>query len=637
MLNRLQPLLPLFSLLVLIAVGYGVYEPGLKGPFLLDDAANIGPARLSALSWEEMRANAFSTDRLGGLSRSISTLTLGLSHHIHGAEASGFKRENLLLHLANGLLVFWLTRLLFLAIRPKGTLTASSAALAVAALWLLHPLQVSTVLYVVQRLVLLSAFFSLLALCLYVQGRLLAHRRPTAGTLLMLLGLAVIWPLGVLSKENAVLLVLVIPLLEWFVLRLRTHSARERRLLAVVLAVFVTAPLAVGLIYAGTHVDVLLAGYAGRDFSLTERLLTQAHVMWLYIGLILVPIPGNMSLFHDGFAVQRTLDLTTTIAITGIAAAVLLGFLLRRTAPLVGLGILWFFAWHLLESTVIPLELVFEHRNYLALMGVSLALVAAVMPVFARPTLRVPVAFGLLALAALLAMNTAARSFVWGDAELMARTDYETNASSPRLLEAMMAFAESRSDHDQALHYARQLQALIPGSAYPFLKEVRLLCDDPATAAAPLEQALVLAESGRVSPGSINVSRALLVRVFQGACPAVTENQMLTLAKALSENPRVHMSASTIAAQVTYAMAAMMAGDRETAANLARQFLAAGHAHSAGKFTDTVEAAAQMAAELPTRQEAIHFLEDVTSEYAEVLRDRGTRVYVRLPPEAGEQ
>jgi protein O-mannosyl-transferase len=631
MTHPLRLIAPVIALALVLVATYVAYLPGLDGPFLLDDPANIQPARLSELTWHEISANVFGSERLGGISRSIGILSLAVTEYLYGSVASAFKHENLLLHLANGLLVFWLARLLFLAVRDTQPEQASWSAVVVASLWLLHPLQVSTVLYIVQRLVLLSAFFSLVALSLYIEGRRLAHRRPVAGTLVMLLGLAVFLPLGLLSKENAVLVMLVIPLIEWFVLRLHTESRRERRLLYILLAAFIAAPAALGVVYGLTHLDALLAGYTGRDFTLLERLLTQAHVIWLYLGLIVAPIPGNMSLYHDGFAIQHGLDLTTALAIAAIAATLLLAFFLRRSAPLVGLGLAWFFAWHALESTFVPLELVFEHRNYLALMGSALALVAALAPLLRERPLQLPLVLGSAAMVALLALNTAARAFVWSDVELMARTDYEARPNSPRTVETMIVAAVNRGDHAAALRYARELQAIEPSTAHPFIREVLLLCHDPANAQAPLATALALNRSSRVSPGAITLTRMLAEQVINGRCPAVTMAQVGELAAALTDNPRIHHPSSRVSALSTYGTIALLNGDRDTAVRMFKETMASAYAFSSGKFADAVEAVAQAAWQLPTKEDSLAFMDEVTRDYAQVLSERKLQVSIQAP------
>jgi protein O-mannosyl-transferase len=627
----LRQLLPAALLGVLLALAYAAYSPGLSGPWLLDDAVNIRPAVLQELTWAQIHANIFASPRLGGFSRSLSMLSLALTEYVYGADTLPYKHQNLLLHLANALLVFWFVRLLFLAAGKAQDTKASWVALATTALWMLHPLQVSTVLYVVQRLVLLSAFFSLLALCLYVEARLLSRTRPIAGTTLALTALGLCWPLAVVSKENAVLLVLVVPLLELFVLRLKTHSPCERKLLRRTLAVFIAVPLAIGILYALMRGEALLIGYAGRDFNVQERLMTEAHVMWLYLSLIAFPIPGHMTLYHDAFPVQRVLDVGTIMAAGALFSAVIAAFLLRHRAPLVGFGLSWFFCWHLIESTFLPLELVFEHRNYLPLMGLTLALVAGSRRLYEVDKLKVPLAGAALALVALLSLNTAARAFVWSSFPLMAEADYEHHSLSPRVLEGLIVVESRRGRPERALRYVKELQQVAPDAAFPWLREALIRCDLPGGAADAFAQALDRARTERLRPATTTLTRQLIAKVHTGGCHGVSRDDVVSLAAVLNANPRIHTTSTRLAALSTYAMASILNGDTAAAEETVDLLIATAYTQSPAKFADTIEVAAMVASQLPTQDAAIAFLDRLTRDYADVLSHRRMRVYLTNP------
>lgn len=625
-----QRFFPLVALTFLLPVAYLIYSPGLQGPWLLDDSLNILPARLRDLSWAEIRANIFKTELLGGLSRSVGTLTLALSEYLYGADTFPYKNHNLLLHLANGLLVFWLIRLLFRASEEHNDRTASWAALAVTAFWLIHPLQVSSVLYVVQRYALLASFFSLLALCLYLEGRTLAHTRPLTGTLVIATGLALCWPLAVFSKENAVLLVLIVPLIELFFLRLHVENPTEKRLLQVCLGIFVVLPLIVGFTYLLFNFERLTLAYQGRDFTLSERLLTQVHVIWFYIKLIVFPIPGDMSLFHDGFPIQRTLDAITLIAAFGIALWAGLALVLRIRAPLVGFGLIWYLTWHLMESSFLPLELVFEHRNYLALMGLMLALVAGAAKLYASTSLRTGILLSGLGLFALLSLNAAARAFVWSDFTLMVKSEYDSGRRSPRVIEGMI-WSETQADRpSQALRYIRELQALIPDQAYPYLYEVVALCDQQENSAAPFGLATTAAAQGRLSPGTTNMTRKVIERVFDRGCPGVTPQDLLRLTDILVANDRYHTANTHLAALSVKLMAEMFAGHVDGAAATAYSLLASAETHSPAQFADAVQAVAAAASLLPTESQALDFLDEATADFAATLERRQVTVTLTL-------
>ncbi|MDZ4379188.1 MAG: hypothetical protein U0973_13680 [Xanthomonadaceae bacterium] len=263
-------------------------------------------------------------------------------------------------------------------------------ALAVLALWLVHPFQLSATFLVVQRMTILANGLIVAGLLIYL--RLVSGSNPgfrlrlkpgyerghaAAGWREAIAALAALGGFGALAflaKENG-------PLIFAYA------TALNLTLLAPALARFDTGPRR--LLWAGTLGMTLLliaallwqvrdpaAAYAGRDFSLAERVLSQARILWEYLHTIVLPKLGGGGIYHDDFVVSHGLlqPWTTLPAVLGIVAALGLALFGRRRFPLVAFAVLWFTAGHLIESTVIPLELYFEHRNYLAMLGPLLAL-----------------------------------------------------------------------------------------------------------------------------------------------------------------------------------------------------------------------------------------------------------------------
>ena len=143
-----------------------------------------------------------------------------------------------------------------------------------------------------------------------------------------------------------------------------------------------------------------------------------------------------MSLFHDNFPIQRSLDLPTIALASGYLALIAAAFRLQRTRnAAIGFGILWFFLCHSLESTAVSLELVFEHRNYLAILGPAFVLILGMSRVLGTPKLQRIAPAAMLGLVALLALNTGARAFVWG------------NGDTPQVDRAMEAVRQSLAIH----------------------------------------------------------------------------------------------------------------------------------------------------------------------------------------------
>jgi protein O-mannosyl-transferase len=623
---------PAALVLAAIALTGIAFAPGLSGPFLLDDHVNLTSIRISSLNAQEMQTQFRSTDRFGGLSRSVAMASLALTEFFRGFDPKPFKQENLLIHSANGLLIFWFIRLLIAYLTPQRSATYASVVAYLAALaWLLHPLHVSTVLYVVQRLVLLSAFFSLLTLCLYLEGRVLLRRRATLGAVLISAALLFAWPLALLSKENAILVAPAIVLIEVLFRTSIPSKGKAPRASHVLLAV--VAASTVGFALLQFQDSSLLYGYAGRDFNLQERLLTQANVIFLYLKLILVPIPWAMSLFHDDFPVQRLLDTQTLAAIGGILLLLALAALMRRTAALAAFGILWFFLWHLLESTVIPLELVFEHRNYLALLGPILVLLSAGSWLLdQKPRLRNVLLSAWVALLALLLFNTYSRATVWANYELMTTVEYAAHPNSPRLNELMHKINLVRGELTEARKYLRKLQTLERENAGPFLQEILLMCDgDTEIPDALLETTARLTADGLLRPITLSNVRTLAQQRARGACIQLSDAYVLHLARAMAVNERVHNRQTRVAAMANLAQTEAAFGEPAEAQAAIAEALALADSFAIGSFTEVVKVAERVATQFGSPDDAAAFLREVLSPYAEKLAHLRMEIRVVIP------
>ncbi|MGR8918212.1 MAG: hypothetical protein ACU85V_01235, partial [Gammaproteobacteria bacterium] len=205
-----------------------IYLPGLAGGLLFDDLLNLAPvAALGAdptvsAVWEVVTGN-----RSGPTGRPLAMASFVADALAFGFDPGVLKRTNLALHLVNGLLVYVLAGLVFARQLDRG-LACALAALA-AALWLLSPVHVSTVLYAVQRMAMLSAFFVLAGCVLYVTGRrALDAGRPRAGWAAMAAAVLGCWPLAIFSKENGAVLPLLLLVLEGFALWPQSPPAARR-------------------------------------------------------------------------------------------------------------------------------------------------------------------------------------------------------------------------------------------------------------------------------------------------------------------------------------------------------------------------------------------------------------------------
>jgi hypothetical protein len=431
-----------FLLLCLLAITLACYLPGLTGHFMLDDDSNIGNnpyLKIDNLSPSSIRQAAFSGGA-GPLKRPISMASFAVNHYFSGLDPYYFKLTNLVIHLVNGVLVFLQAKLLLgLHLRIRRAADDNMAAwvaLAVAALWLLHPFNLTGVLYVVQRMTSLSALFTLAGLILYLHGRksLLAGGNRS-GFAAILAAIFVFTPLAALCKENGALLPLFMLVIEATLLRWSAPERKTRRMLMALLGLTVAVPLLFGLFHVlGKPGPVLAGGYAWRDFSLVERLMTEARVLWFYLHMIVLPSLGEMGLHHDDILISRSLlsPWTTLPAIVGLFLLAATAFALRNRQPLLTFGIAFFFAGHAMESTVIPLEIAFEHRNYLPMFGILLPLAYYALDSKSHlSSVRVRRAAFLLLLA-LFAGLTASRAQQWGDTLQMRMLEVERHPRSVR-------------------------------------------------------------------------------------------------------------------------------------------------------------------------------------------------------------
>ncbi|MDX1775444.1 MAG: hypothetical protein R3297_02575, partial [Desulfobulbales bacterium] len=361
--NRLKIDIVLVPLLAAVTVV--LYANTFDSPFALDDYHNIianRPIRITEISLEtlsEIVQNSL-LER-----RPVANISLALNYYFHQYDVTGYHLVNIAIHVLNGILLYFFIHFTLnfapgsLSPQNKG-LIAFSAAL----MWLVHPLQTQSVTYIIQRMNSLAAMFYLLSFMFYIWARISKHKLVI---FTMACGALAAGILAIGSKENAVMLPVFILLYEWYFFQdLRFDLKKHHYLILGILILFLLAAV---FFYLGTNPLNVVAGYGGRDFNLQERLLTQLRVVVSYVTMVLYPLPSRLTLEHD-FPLSYSLvnPLTTLFslfALTGITAAALL---LSKRERILSFCLLWFLGNLLIESSIIPLEIIFEHRTYLPAM-----------------------------------------------------------------------------------------------------------------------------------------------------------------------------------------------------------------------------------------------------------------------------
>jgi len=424
-------------------MGTAVYWAGLGGAFFFDDGPSILQApgiRMTELSWESLH-QAWHSGGAGPTGRPIAQLSFAFNYYFSGFNPYAFKVTNLAIHGLSTFLVYLVVRRLFE--RSPGLTSPQGAAwgaVAVAGLWLLHPLQLLPVLHVVQRMSSLSALWLLVAFWLHMLGR--AQAGPK-GAVYLLLAWGLAWPLSILSKESGVLLPLFV--LSWELLIRKPAAGGLDGFAKTYLILLALVALSM-LFYLGTPRSAWLwSGYEFRPFTLTQRLWTEARVLWFYVGLALLPRGPALGVYHDDIALSTDwlTPATTLPAVLGWGAVLLLIWRLRRPVPLVAFGLAWFLAGHLLESTILPLEIAHEHRNYVPLLGLLIAAAAGLSQALVWGWIK-PRSAGVITAFALfyLAATTAVRAHQFGDELRRSLLEAQYHPASARAqLAAGMALA----------------------------------------------------------------------------------------------------------------------------------------------------------------------------------------------------
>lgn len=430
------------------------YWPGLYGPLLFDDFWNFSPVyrwfigEQSFLSTLLPDPNSILSSRPVSVGATMLNITLG------GPSVFALKAGNLLLHVLCGVLGG--TLLLQLLKRDTNFGKHATVAAAVATtVWLVHPLHVSTVLYVVQRMAQLSTLFALSAVLCYTTGRVhLESGDSTKGAAYLFVFFPILVLLGLLSKQNAAAAALLCLVIEIAYFR---KTGNRQRLIPVFYGIFVAAPLLVVVAILISAPETILSGYSNWDFSLSQRLLTQPRALVDYIGMWLVPRTSAMGLYTDDYVVSTSLfsPASTVLALCFLMAVTVYAVLTLKTMPSLFAGWFFFLAGHSIEASFLPLEMYYEHRNYLPAFGLLLAASAILRRVFSylstlHPSRRFLYGTGGVLVIAALSFSTYARSLVWQDEYLITEQGIAHHPDSIRARLDRLSIEIRRGDFDAA-------------------------------------------------------------------------------------------------------------------------------------------------------------------------------------------
>jgi len=571
----------IFSLV--LAVAFGLYWPGLFGGFVFDDYGvlvfNQG-VQITYISLEELSRGTWSAEA-GPLGRPVAMFTFALDHAFHGLDPFYYKLENLLIHLVNACLLWLLTRRVCRLILMSGPAKECDAldrfALFIAAAWVLSPLCMTSVLYVVQRMTSLSATFTLLGLLGYLHFRakgVASLRIVHLISALSVLGLFTV--LSMFTKENGVLTVGYAWLLEWVVIRpLAPKTGLERSWAGVWQGIPLLMALYV-VYFLLSNPGWLEQESPSRNFNALERLQTELRVLVFYMRQIVFPQSHLFGLYHDDIVISRGwLNPVTTLWAAIFHATLIFVAVARvRSWPIFALGVTWFYMGHALESSVFALEIVHEHRNYLAMWGVLLALAYLFhVALNSLPRIRLLVALLVLMTVSSVTLN---RAHMMGDGQFYPLHEARLHPESARANydSASALIGVVRKDPSRLAELAPQIHQYLQASQEgdqdalaPFLGKVTM---------AVIEESQIpddLAEFERrlrygVPPNALYMIVISLMEVAGQNSPSFTFDHLEPLLQAAIDNPKLQGTSRTAMLANLGALRVAARGDKEGAKRL---------------------------------------------------------------------
>lgn len=512
------------------------YWNGLSGPFFLDDLQSIEPAKMENFSFKSLMAISLQNDT-GPIGRPISVASFALNSYFFGDEPFSFKVVNLALHLFIAISIGFFVSLIVKTIPTKKRI-ALPVALLCATLWLIHPLQVSTVLYPVQRMTQLCHLFILLGLNSYLIGRIQLLTKKKRALSWMLLGFLVFFPLSVLSKETGILFIWYAFCVEYFILKFKTRNNFSKTLRRIHYTLSLGLVFA-SLIYYWLNISKYLTMFAEKNISLFDRLITQTKVIVFYAKLILVPQINDLGLYHDDFPLSTSLDIDVIACSSVIFLAIVMIFYFKKRAPILSFGLAWFLVSQAIESTLLPLELVFEHRNYLASVGLLLIISYYLVSYLAQTRRRAQIAGSvvIVALCSMLLTVTFLRSDSWSNPARFLVNELRHHPKSARVHIEVANWFLTKKAYDYALKELDFAQSLEPYNAGIALHKLLIFCHSSEIPTQLYEEALTKVRQGAITPYVIVVLDQMVQNMFASHCNAMDKQQVQNLLRQALENP----------------------------------------------------------------------------------------------------
>lgn len=355
----------LFTASTLFIILIIIYANSFFSPFHYDDIENIvnnEKIHVSSLSWKELKKGIHGVnDGTATLKRPLAYISFAVNYHFSRLNVFGYHLTNFVIHYISCLALFLLFRNIFQfpTINPKYAPLAYPVALLATFLWATHPIHVTAVTVIVQRMASMAAMFYILSFYFYTKAKL---SNKKYGIVLYFTGCFIFGLMAFATKENSAMLIVSILLFEVMCIKggIGENFKKLVKRWPIPLVLFIL--LSLYYVWPVTF----LSSYEDRPFTMLDRLFTEPRILLFYISLLFYPQTERFSLIHDVEISRSILTPWPTLpAIVLLIAAVCLSIRYHRKCPLISFGILFFLINHIIEGSFIGLELIYEHRNYL--------------------------------------------------------------------------------------------------------------------------------------------------------------------------------------------------------------------------------------------------------------------------------
>lgn len=398
-----------FGLFIIVTLGILIYSNTFRCSFHLDDNMHIvdnGAIKniSDVKTWWKYSPN-----------RPVSMFTFVVNYHFGQLDVWGYHLVNLIIHLINACLVWWLTLLIFASPAMKANPVEQykkAVSLFTALLFLSHPLATQSVTYIIQRQNALAALFYLLSIILYVKARLTSERKSLIYVFFILAFISA--TLAVLSKENAYTLPFAVLLFEFFFLRTKRPSIQLKDYRVILMIVAFVGFVIFILLRFSVNIFEPLTPYKteghGTTITSGNYLLTQFSVLVKYIQLLFLPIHQNLD--YDFPISNNFFEIKTLGSFLFLLALIILATILFKRNRIISFGIFWFFLTLSIESSIIPIkDVIFEHRTYLPSLGFFVILSFIIYKFFGSKKFTAPI----LLIIGFYSMQTYQRNKTWKD------------------------------------------------------------------------------------------------------------------------------------------------------------------------------------------------------------------------------